>query len=81
MKKQVKFHEICIQYVFLMATKKTSIKVCIEPAYNHTVMQDYHSLIPEVSKKDEEVLVLTDYYANTNSNYFYIETITSSGSE
>lgn len=44
-------------------------------------MQDYPSIIPKVRKKDKEVLVLTDYYANTNSNYFHTETITSSGSE
>jgi hypothetical protein len=46
---------------------------------NHTVRQDYPGIIPEVSKKDEKVLVLTHYHANSNSNYFHIETLTSSG--
>lgn len=70
-----KMYPICISYSY---TKSSSM---LEPAYNHIAMQDYPSIIPEVSKKDEEVLVLTDYYVNTNSNYFHIETITSSGSE
>lgn len=68
-------YPICISYRY---TKSSSM---LELAYNHIAMQDYPSIIPEVSKKDEEVLVLTDYYVNTNSNYFHIETITSSGSE